>query len=135
MYPTLYINCKVNKEFCGKCCYDTKMPLTKKDIERIRRMGFSEDYFVDSRRRIPRLKNIEGRCVFLNPNTNACTIYPDRPEGCRLYPLVYDEGSNKIVIDPLCPKAHLIPQRLVRELSSALLSLIDRLKREYLRGS
>lgn len=134
MHPALYINCKINGRFCGKCCYDTKMPLTKRDIERIERIGFPENYFIDHRGRIPRLKNVEGHCVFLDPNTNACTIYSERPEGCRLYPLMYDEEKDSIVVDPLCPKAHLVPQKLVRELGSALLSLIRRLEFEYLKG-
>lgn len=131
MYPTLYIDCRVNEKFCGKCCYDTKMPLTKKDVERIKRTGFPESYFVDRRGRVPRLKNVKGHCVFLDPSTNACTIYPDRPEGCRLYPLVYDEERGEVVLDPLCPKVYLVPQKVVRKLSGALLSLIRRLESEY----
>lgn len=134
MYPTLYINCKINEKLCGKCCYETKMPLTKGDVDRIKKLGFSESFFVDRRSRIPRLKNIEGHCVFLDPNTNVCTIYPDRPEGCRLYPLIYDEERDDIVVDPLCPRAHLVPQKLIRELSSALLSLIHKLEFEYLKS-
>lgn len=131
MYPALYINCKIDDKFCGKCCYETRMPLTKKDIERIKKLGFPESFFIDHRSRVPRLKNVEGRCVFLDPSTNACIIYPDRPEGCRLYPLVYDEERDAIVVDSLCPKAHLVSQKLARELSSALLSLIRRLELEY----
>ena len=129
--PTLNVNCKVNGKFCGKCCYDTKMPLTRSGIERIKKLGFPEEYFVDRRGRIPRLKNVDGHCVFLDPESNACTIYPDRPEGCRLYPLVYDVESDRVVVDPLCPKANSIPQKLIKELSGALLSLIDRLERDY----
>lgn len=110
------------------------MPLTKRDVERIKKIGYPEGYFVDRRSRIPRLKNVEGHCVFLNPDTNACTIYSDRPEGCRLYPLIYDEERDRIVVDPLCPKAHLVPHKVIRELSSALLGLINRLRVEYSRG-
>jgi Fe-S-cluster containining protein len=108
------------------------MPLTKRDIERIKRLGFTEESFVDRRSRIPRLKNVDGHCVFLDPTMNSCTIYPDRPEGCRLYPLVYEEESDRVTVDPLCPKASAIPQRLIRKLSSALLSLIGRLYEDYL---
>ncbi len=132
-YPTLYVNCKVNEGFCGKCCYDTRMPLTKRDIERIKRLGFAEESFVDGRGRMPRLKNVDGHCVFLDPATNSCTIYPDRPEGCRLYPLVYEEDGDRVSVDPLCPRASTIPRRLIRELSGALLNLIDRLYEDYLR--
>ncbi|RLF04423.1 MAG: YkgJ family cysteine cluster protein [Thermoprotei archaeon] len=131
--PTLYLDCRIDGKLCGKCCYDTKMPLTKSDIERIKKIGFSEDYFVDRRGRIPRLKNIDGHCVFLDSQSNSCMIYPDRPEGCRLYPLVYDVENDKVVVDPLCPKSHIISQRVIRELSGALLNLIDRLNRDYAR--
>jgi len=108
------------------------MPLTKRDIGRIKRLGFAEEYFVDRRGRIPRLKNVDGHCVFLNPMMNSCTIYPDRPEGCRLYPLMYEEKSDRVMVDPLCPKASTIPQKLIKELSGALLSLIDRLYEDYI---
>lgn len=47
------------------------------------------------------MKNVSGRCVFLSER--GCVIYPNRPEGCRLYPLIYDEGVQRAVIDPLCP--------------------------------
>jgi len=133
LYPTLYIDCRLDGKFCGKCCYDTKMPLTKRDIERIKNLGFVEEYFVDRRGRIPRLKNIDGHCVFLDPTTNSCIIYPDRPEGCRLYPLVYEEKSNRVSVDFLCPKADMVSQKLIRELSGALLGLIDRLYENHLR--
>ena len=130
LYPTLYVDCRVDGKFCGKCCHDTRMPLTESDIKRIKRLGFAEEYFVDRRGRIPKLKNVDGHCVFLDPDTNSCMIYPDRPEGCRLYPLVYDEECDKVVVDDLCPKSRTIPQRLVKELSSALISLIDKLYEE-----
>jgi len=107
------------------------MPLTRSDIERIKRIGFPEDYFVYRRGRIPRLRNVDGHCIFLDAQSNSCIIYPDRPEGCRLYPLVYDVEGDKVIVDPLCPKSHTISQKLIRELSAALLNLIDRLNRDY----
>jgi Fe-S-cluster containining protein len=32
------------------------------------------------------LKTAENRCVFLDPKTNACTVYPVRPTQCRTFP-------------------------------------------------
>jgi Fe-S-cluster containining protein len=49
------------------------------------------------------LKNISGRCVFLSED--GCTIYPYRPEGCQLYPLIYDADLRQAVRDHLCPYA------------------------------
>jgi len=109
------------------------MPLTKRDIERIKKLGFAEESFVDRRGRMPRLRNVDGHCFFLDPATNSCTIYPDRPEGCRLYPLVYEEESDRVSVDPLCPRASTVPQRLIKELGGALLSLVSRLYEDYLK--
>lgn len=47
------------------------------------------------------LRNVSGRCVFLADD--GCTIYPNRPEGCRLYPLIYDETRGHARLDDLCP--------------------------------
>jgi len=86
---------------CVKCCIDTRMPLTRFDIERISRQGYRIKDFVMKRKRERRLKNRNGRCVFLGDD--GCIIYSFRPEGCRLYPLVYNENNGKGVIHDFCP--------------------------------
>jgi Fe-S-cluster containining protein len=80
------------------------MPLSRFDIERISRQGNRFKDFVVKRRRERRLKNSNGRCVFLGDN--GCIIYSFRPEGCRLYPLVYNENDRKVVVHGLCPYGH-----------------------------
>jgi Fe-S-cluster containining protein len=50
------------------------------------------------------LKNRNGRCVFLGDK--GCIIYSFRPEGCRLYPLIYNENNGKVLIHDLCPYGH-----------------------------
>ena len=89
---------------CVKCCLETRMPLTRFDVERISKQGHRIKDFVVKRKRERQLKNVDGRCVFLGED--GCTIYPFRPEGCRLYPLVYDENNGKGVIHGLCPHGH-----------------------------
>jgi Fe-S-cluster containining protein len=86
---------------CVKCCIDTRMPLTRLDIARISRQGYKLKDFVVKRKRERRLKNRNGRCVFLGDN--GCKIYSSRPEGCRLYPLVYNEYNGKGFIHDFCP--------------------------------
>lgn len=86
---------------CVKCCVETEMPLTRDDIERISSLGYRTEDFAFKDERNFRLKNKSGRCVFLTKE--GCGIYDFRPEGCRLYPLVYDEDSGKPVLDELCP--------------------------------
>jgi len=89
---------------CVKCCIETHMPLTRFDIERISKQGYKIKDFVVKRKRERQLKNVNSRCVFLGDN--GCKIYSFRPEGCRLYPLVYNENNGKGVIHDFCPYGH-----------------------------
>ena len=77
------------------------MPLSKEDIEHIIRSGFDYSYFVVNRNGWLQLKNYDGRCVF--NDGRECLIYENRPEGCKIYPLVYDEDENCAVLDEDCP--------------------------------
>jgi predicted GIY-YIG superfamily endonuclease/Fe-S-cluster containining protein len=84
---------------CIRCCLETEMALSNRDIERIKNMGFDEDFFVIKRGRWLQLRNEDGRCVF--HDGELCTIYEHRPEGCRLYPLIHN--GNRVVLDKECP--------------------------------
>ena len=81
------------------------MPLSNLDLNRILKLGYELECFAVIADGEWRLKNDSGRCVFLIEE--RCGIYRHRPEGCRLYPLVYDETLRKAVIDPLCPYGQL----------------------------
>jgi len=85
---------------CIKCCLNTEMPLSNSDIVRIKGLGF-RNFFIAKRNGARQLKNLKGRCIF--HNGQRCTIYGDRPEGCRLYPAILDVDKEKIVIDEHCP--------------------------------
>jgi hypothetical protein len=89
---------------CVKCCVETRMPLTRLDVERISEQGYRVKDFVVKNGNIRRLKNVDGGCVFLGED--GCTIYSFRPEGCRLYPLVYDKNLGRGVIHGVCPYGH-----------------------------
>lgn len=89
------------KHTCVRCCVETEMPLSSFDIKKILRLGYGLNEFTVKVADGWRLKNISGRCVFLAEG--GCTIYLHRPQGCRLYPLIYDEALKNAVIDPLCP--------------------------------
>jgi len=103
------------------------MPLTKEDIERIEALGYVREYFVvEGKDGIPRLRNINGHCVFLDTATGKCRIYQHRPLGCRLYPLVYVPGRG-VDIDPLCPMAYRIPRSLVKRYEKHVLYLVKRI--------
>jgi Fe-S-cluster containining protein len=82
-----------------QCCAKIRLILTPYDIVRMkRRLGLSSDDFlrdytetvIDPHQRFPLVKlkmdgGPEGACPFVS--SEGCTIYEDRPEACRLYPI------------------------------------------------
>lgn len=87
---------------CHACCVDTRMTLTNEDVERLRRRG-ARGFIVWQDNGSIRLRNEKGRCVFLRHD--VCSVYTDRPEGCRLYPLVLSVDGDRVVHDEFCPHA------------------------------
>jgi hypothetical protein len=77
------------------------MPLSREDISRLSAaIGHRNFYHVIDG--MPTLKNRNGRCVFLD-DAGRCTVYSIRPEGCRLYPVIFDVDDERPVLDELCP--------------------------------
>ncbi|MFX1337082.1 MAG: YkgJ family cysteine cluster protein [Promethearchaeota archaeon] len=95
---------------CGKCCIDTEMMISKKDISLILRQypqDLREEDFVIKNHGYSQLKNIDGHCVFFDAFTKKCKIYINRPQGCRFYPLTYDKDKKLCVFDEDCPRIEL----------------------------
>ncbi len=86
---------------CDLCCRETRMPLSRVDVARIREAGHRVRDFTQGHGNKRTLRNVGGRCYFLREG--ICTIYAARPAGCRLYPLVYDEARGRGVMDTCCP--------------------------------
>ena len=102
------------------------MPLTRADIARLEAAGYRREEFMRiGRDGIPRLRNINGHCVFLDESTGRCRVYSIRPVGCRLYPLVYDPANGEVVVDPECPLAGLVPREEVARLAPAVKRLVE----------
>jgi Fe-S-cluster containining protein len=78
------------------------MVLSYHDIENIQKMGYNRKFFLSERNGWLQLKNHQGRCVF--HNGTRCTIYHQRPEGCTLYPVVYDKDNECAILDSECPQ-------------------------------
>lgn len=98
---------------CGKCCLNTEMILSNSDINLILNNyshGLREEDFVMKNQDFSQLKNIDGHCVFFDPITKTCKIYTYRPQGCRFYPLIYDEDKKICVYDDDCPRTYLFHQ-------------------------
>ncbi|UCH88866.1 MAG: YkgJ family cysteine cluster protein [Thermoplasmata archaeon] len=84
---------------CSKCCYKTEMTLTNEDVERILKLGYKDFYIYKNG--YLQLENVHGHCYFLKKD--LCSIYDDRPEGCKLYPQVFDLDSAEVYLHEFCP--------------------------------
>ncbi len=119
---------------CNLCCRHTNMLLSDKDIHNITTLGYHRSFFTIQRNGWLRLKNYKGRCIF--HNGEHCTIYDHRPEGCVLYPVVYDADRRIAIIDAECPQRRqfFINEQKTRQLKH-LIALLqkERVQRENLR--
>ena len=92
---------------CGNCCRDTVVCITDADVQRIvNGTGKSPLAFVrffvhdeismstndplwvkfSDQKAVMGLRSIQDRCIFLDNDTNLCTIYEHRPVTCRDHP-------------------------------------------------
>ena len=115
---------------CIKCCLGTEMPLCNSDISRIRDLGFSEDSFMLRRNGNRQLRNLSGRCVF--HDGQQCTIYNSRPKGCKLYPAIFHESRQMVVLDSYCP--HHEEFQLTAIISRRVMRLVQELDDEKKSG-
>lgn len=85
---------------CDACCHDTQMSLTLDDVKRLERGGHRDFYRVHEDHTL-RLRNIDGRCIFLIDG--RCEAYRDRPDGCVLYPLIWYTEDEEPGLHEFCP--------------------------------
>jgi Fe-S-cluster containining protein len=111
---------------CVICCRETNMLLSYNDIETIQKLGYKTEFFVVEHNGWLQLKNRNGRCVF--HDGTKCTIYQHKPEGCDLYPVVYDNNEKKPILDNECPQRPCF--QVSKEKSRQLILLIHLLKKE-----
>ena len=99
---------------CGKCCLETEMLLSKEDVNLILKRSANNyrkaDFVIRNKNGNFQLKNVNGHCVFLDISSKLCKIYEIRPQGCRFYPMIYDIGRKKCIIDNECPRFYLFYQ-------------------------
>jgi len=101
-----YVRCGFRD--CHYCCLETEMILTQEDLERIENLGYDRNDFCLQPNEADgfwQLQNVSSplgdKCYFLS-DEGECTIYNDRPEGCRLYPLILNLDTNEEMIDEEC---------------------------------
>ncbi|MBN1557900.1 MAG: YkgJ family cysteine cluster protein [Lentisphaerae bacterium] len=94
---------------CGRCCAAYRIPVTRRDMTRLREAGYDADRAVRPAENAP--SEIEGYinegvckpCVFLNAQ-RRCDAYAARPLYCRTYPFIRDAyGMLEISVDYSCP--------------------------------
>jgi len=112
---------------------NTEMILLGDDVKRISRsLGIPADSFAELRGGFLRLKNINGACALLEKNSGKCIAYNVRPAGCRVYPLIYDDGRGAILNEG-CPLKGLWlnnPEELYKGFKE-LLKILRRIEVEY----
>jgi hypothetical protein len=103
---------------CSACCHDVEMLLTDADVARIAAARPGIDFHFQADDGYLQLRTRHGRpaagahaapgaaprpCIFL-ASDGACTIHAVRPEGCRLYPAVWDDALRGAELDAdYCP--------------------------------
>ncbi len=85
---------------CDACCHGTELGLLDEDLARLEAAGHRGFCRMDGEGYL-RLRNRDGHCVFLA--RGRCTVYPIRPDGCRLYPAVYWVEEDHVAADDFCP--------------------------------
>jgi dCTP deaminase len=121
------------EEGCTLCCQETEMPLTGGDVDRLAALGHDPGAFskLDDGG-YKRLGNVQGRCFFLGDD-GRCREYDARPEGCRLYPLVFGEETGEAVLDEICP--HTESARVPEVGARRLLAVLARVEAERARST
>jgi Fe-S-cluster containining protein len=103
------------------------MLLSKEDIERLERVGFSrEDFTVVCEDGLMRLRNAGEWCYFYNPAEKKCQVYEDRPLGCLLYPVIHSIKEEAIV-DELCPAKYTVSKHELKMKTKILLNHLKKI--------
>lgn len=113
---------------CGVCCTETEMVLCKKDIKSLEKRGFNQSQFINfDKNGYAVLKNQDGYCVFYDLKNRKCSVYEDRPKGCRVYPVILEEETG-VIIDDICQSRNTITleeKKIKGEKVIRLLEIID----------
>ena len=104
------------------------MLLSNRDIKKIEQLGYNRHYFTKSKKGWLKIKNKDGKCVF--HNGKICTIYDNRPEGCMLYPLIFNKENKSAVVDEDCPYENCFRfnEKSINQLSMLVTKIINERK-------
>ncbi len=118
---------------CGKCCHETEMLLSRRDIERLEKRGYRRsDFAVRLPNGLYQLRNVNGVCYFFKDG--LCSVYKDRPEGCRYYPVILSENGRRCIRDPLCPNSKTVSKEELKRICIKLKRLYKEILSFTLQG-
>ena len=97
--------------YCGQCCKKLVVRVNKEDIEKIRKLGYKEEDFLE-RDLLYRskfvLKKDNNKCVFLKKHKDgrySCKIYKNRPKTCLQYPFFAKNKVGSCMPNKMYPSA------------------------------
>ncbi len=106
------------------------MLLSTKDIERLEKKGYARSFFVHfDTEGYATLRNHHGYCVFYDPEKRHCKVRAHRPEGCRIYPVIYDENKG-ITVDTICPNHNSVTDKQKTKKGEKVLKLLKTIDAE-----
>jgi Fe-S-cluster containining protein len=106
------------------------MLLSAEDIERLERRGYRKEFFVRfDRVGYAKLQNRQGYCVFYDAEKRRCKVRADRPLGCRIYPVIYDEAKG-IVVDTICHAQSTVGEKQMAKRGKIVLKLLEKIDAE-----
>ncbi len=108
------------------------MLLSKKDIKRLERIGYSQNQFAQyDKQGYVQLRNRDGYCVFYDRVNRRCSVYAERPSGCRVYPVILDEDAG-IILDDICECRNSITEQEKTVKGKRVIALLDVIDAEAL---
>jgi Fe-S-cluster containining protein len=120
---------------CGICCTQTEMLLSNRDIRRLEKKGYIKTNFVRyDKQGYAQLKNRDGFCVFYDRQNQLCSVYADRPTGCQIYPVIFDEEKG-VVLDEICQSRATITLKEKIAKGKCVIKLLKRIDKEALKRS
>ena len=109
---------------CGKCCEETEMLLSKTDIRLLEKIGFARESFAYcDKHGFVQLRNTNGHCVFYDAKQRCCKVYRNRPQGCRIYPIIFSDMEG-VIVDDICPAKNTVTKKELVQKTKKLFKLL-----------
>jgi Fe-S-cluster containining protein len=106
------------------------MLLSNADVERLEAIGYEKAKFLRyDHQGFAKLQNHKGYCVFYDVIQCRCTVYQHRPQGCRIYPVVYSDDEG-VTVDDLCPEKDTVTEAELQTKGREVVQLLKKIVRE-----